>query len=72
MNKEALIKLKQELSKLSDLEEEQRDLYLRQLLTGEMQGPLTGYASIDKPWLKYYTEEQIKTGNIYIIKIANI
>ncbi len=62
MNKEALIKLKQELSKLSDLEEEQRDLYLRQLLTGEMQGPLTGYASIDKPWLKYYTEEQIKTG----------
>lgn len=61
MNKADLIKLKQELSKLSYLEQEQRDLYLRQLLIGEVQGPLTGHASIDKPWLKYYTEEQIKT-----------
>ena len=24
-----------------------------------MNKPLTGYPSIDKPWLKYYTEEQI-------------
>lgn len=41
-------------------EEVQRDLYLRKLATGEMQGPPTGYASIDKPWLKYYSEEAIK------------
>lgn len=61
MNKEDLIKLKEELSKLSEIEQGQRDLYLRQLLTGETQGPLTGHPSIDKPWLKYYTEEQIKT-----------
>lgn len=61
MNKEALIKLKEELGKLSYLEQEQRDLYLRQLSIGEVQGPPTGYPSIDKPWLKYYTEEQIKT-----------
>ena len=51
MNKEELIKLKQEL----------RDLHLRQILTGEIQGPITGHASIDKPWLKFYTKEQIKT-----------
>ncbi|MCI9110909.1 MAG: acyl--CoA ligase [Bacilli bacterium] len=37
------------------------DLSLRKLATGEMFGPLTGYPSIDKPWLKYYNEEQIKT-----------
>lgn len=61
MNKEDLLRLKKKLSKLTYLEEEQRDLYLRQLLTGEVQGPLTGHPSIDKPWLKYYTEEQIKT-----------
>lgn len=62
MNKEDLLKLKEELSKLSYLDQQQRDLYLRQLLTGEVQGPLTGHPSIDKPWLKYYTEDQIKTG----------
>ena len=61
MNKEELLNLKHELSKLNDLDQSERDLYLRQLLTGEIQGPITGYASIDKPWLKYYTEEQIKT-----------
>ena len=54
MNKEDLIKLKQKLSKLNEVEQKERDLYLRDLY-----GPLTGYSSIDKPWLKYYTEEQI-------------
>lgn len=33
-----------------------RDLYLRGLLNGEIQGPLTGKASVDKPWLKHYIE----------------
>lgn len=37
------------------------DLYLRKFATGEMFGPLTGYPSIDKPWLQYYNEDQIKT-----------
>ena len=36
-----------------------RDLYLRKLALGEIQGPPTGYASIDKPWLKYFDEEAI-------------
>ena len=61
MNKDTLIKLKEQLSELSYLEEKQRDLYLKQLLEGKIQGPLTGHPSIDKPWLKYYTDEQIKT-----------
>lgn len=38
----------------------ERDLYLRKVALGEIEGKLTGYASIDKPWLKYYTEEHIK------------
>jgi len=61
VNKEDLIKLKEKLSKLSDLEEKERDLYLRKLHTSEIQGPLIDCASIDKPWLKYYTADQIKT-----------
>ena len=59
MGKEELIALKEKLSTLSKEEQKQRDLYLRQVLTGEIKESLTGYASIDKPWLKYYTEEQI-------------
>lgn len=40
-------------------EEKLRDLYLRDLAIGKIQGPLTGKASIDKPWLKYYNEDDI-------------
>lgn len=42
-------------------EEISRDLYLRKLSLGTIQGQLTGKASIDKPWLKYYREEKIKS-----------
>ncbi|MCI9434119.1 MAG: long-chain fatty acid--CoA ligase [Bacilli bacterium] len=35
------------------------DLYLRNIAIGNIQGPMTGKASIDKEWLKYYSEEQI-------------
>lgn len=47
------------ISKLNELERKLRDLYLRKLATGEIQGPTTGKMSIDKIWLKYYTENQI-------------
>lgn len=40
-------------------EEKLRKLHLRKLVLGEKQGPLTGKASIDMPWLKFYTEEEI-------------
>ena len=42
-------------------EQKLRDLHLRKLALGEIQGPPTGYASIDKPWLKYYNEDIIKS-----------
>lgn len=41
------------------LEQQKRDLYFRGLLTGKIQGPLTGKLSQDKPWLVHYTDEQI-------------
>ena len=37
-----------------------RNLYLKKFYTGEIQGPLTGYPSIDKPWLACYDEQAIK------------
>ena len=59
MTKEELIEYKENLSKLSLEEKKLRDLYLRKISTGEIQGPMTGYASIDKPWLKYHEERAI-------------
>lgn len=59
MTKEDLLELKRKLSKLSEEESKERDLYLRQLALGEIQGPSVGYASIDKPWLKYYNDLDI-------------
>ena len=59
MNKEDLLAYKQKLSKLSEEEQRERNLYLRRLALGEIQGPSVGYASIDKSWLKYYTEDNI-------------
>ena len=58
MNKEQLKEYKKKISELSEKEKILRDKYLRKLSKGEIQGPLTGYPSIDKPWLKYYEENQ--------------
>ena len=56
-----LTEYKTKLGKLSLNEEKLRDLYLRDISLGKIQGPTTGYASIDKPWLKYYNEETLNT-----------
>ena len=48
-----------ELMESNYSEDVKRDLYLRKLAIGELEGPSTGYASIDKPWLKYFSEESI-------------
>lgn len=58
MTKEELIKLKEDIAKLSESDKKQRDIYLRKLATGEFQGPPVGYASIDKTCLKYYAEDK--------------
>ena len=45
--------------KVSEEEKKQRDLYLKKLSNGTLQGPPVGYPSIDKSWLKYYDDESI-------------
>lgn len=57
--KNQLLELREKISKLSEKESQLRDLYLKQLSNSEIQGPVTGYASLDKPWLKYYNDEII-------------
>ncbi len=60
VKKEDLIKLKEKISKLSDEEKKLRNLYLRKISSGELYGPMTGYPSIDKPWLKYFDDTSIE------------
>ena len=55
----ALEEYRKHVANLSINEQKLRDLYLRDLTLGKIQGPPTGYASLDKPWLKYYSEENI-------------
>lgn len=38
-----------------------RNIYLRDIAMGKKYGPMTGKGSIDKPWLKYYNINAIKT-----------
>lgn len=66
MKKEDLKKLKAKLSYLTAEENYLRDLYLKDLAVGNTEGPLLGYSSLDKQWLKYYnldnkTKENNKT-----------
>lgn len=59
MTKEDLIKLKEKLNKLPEEEKKKRKHYLRDLAIGNTQGPPVGYSSIDKDWLKYYSDEEL-------------
>lgn len=59
MNKEDILLLKEKISKLSKLEQQQRNIYLSQLNKGMIEGPNLNIPSIAKPWLKYYSETQI-------------
>ena len=61
MDSKYLKEYKEKLSKLSEQELRERDLYLRKLALGEIEGPSVGYASIDKPWLKNYDESLFNT-----------
>ncbi len=57
--KDNLLEYRKKIAELSEKEKKYNDLYLRALARGEMQGPPTGFASIDKPWLQYYDEKDI-------------
>lgn len=76
MRKEDLIRYKKALEKLSAQEKKLRDLYLKKLANGELQGPPVGYPSIDKPSLINFSDEVIMSNlpkmNIYTyVKICN-
>ena len=58
MTKEELLELKKKIAKMSEEEKNLENLRVRSISIGEIEGEKTGYPSIDKPWLKYYTEEQ--------------
>ena len=47
------------MRELTHEEEKLRKLYLRDLAIGKIQGPPTGKASIDMPWLQWYEEDAI-------------
>lgn len=49
------------ISNLQVNEEKLRNLHLRRLALGEIQGCPTGYPNQDKPWLKYYSEDSVLT-----------
>ena len=55
----ALEEYRKQIANLSVNEQKLRKLYLRKLALGEIQGPPTEYASLDKPWLKYYDEKYL-------------
>ena len=59
MKKEELIKLKKHINRWSKEEQNLRNIYLRKIVNGEIEGPLVGYSTIDKPWLKVFKEEDI-------------
>ena len=57
------MELQEYMTKLSNLsvnESKMRDLYLRDIALGNIQGPMTGYPSIDKPSLQFYRKEPVR------------
>lgn len=56
MDKILLKEYKNKLALLTEKEKKIRATYLRNLSLGKILGPVTGYTSIDKSWLKYYND----------------
>lgn len=66
---------RKQLSTLTEEEQKERDLYLKKLADGTLQGPPTGKPSIDKQWLKYYEDNDINQDipnmNVYDYLVMN-
>lgn len=60
MRNDDLKSYKNKISSLSMNEKKLRDIYLRNFALGNIQGPHTGYPSIDKPWLKFYDQSELE------------
>ena len=56
---EELNKLKLKINQLSYEEKKKRNLYLKNIANGNIQGPNVGYPSIDKTWLKYQNDDSL-------------
>ena len=65
MNREDKIKYEAQIAKLDEIEEinaikqKLRNIHLRSIAKGETFGPPTYYPDLDKPWLKYYPEDNL-------------
>ena len=70
MNIDELKEYREKLGKLTEEEMKKRNLYLKKLANGTLNGPLTGKQSIDKTWLKYYSDESILADSKLSISIA--
>ena len=68
MNCEDLKKFKEELATLSKEEQIERNKYLKQIAEGQIYGPMVGYASIDKPWLKFFDNESFNSLQNFEVK----
>ena len=61
MNKEDLIEYQQKIAALTPEEQKERDIYLKKMADGTLQGPSLEERSITKPWLKFFKDEEILT-----------
>ena len=61
MTTEQLYAYKEKLTELSEKEKKLRNIYLKGLVDGTLQGPPTAYSSIDRPWYQFYDEESINS-----------
>ena len=57
--KEQLLDYRKKLQNMSYEEQVKHDLYLRNIALGKIQGPRTGFPSLDKPHLAFFKKEHI-------------
>lgn len=55
-----LLDYRKKFQNMDEKESILRDLYLRDIALGKIQGPTTGFASLDKPHLAFYEKEHIE------------
>ena len=56
-----LLEYQKKMHSLNEEDKMKRKLYLQKKALGKILGPTTGYASIDRPWLKFYEKGVLDT-----------
>ena len=59
MNRQDLIAYKEKLAKLSEKDYQLRELMLKDMADGTIQGPVVEYPEISKTWYRYYNKKDI-------------